>query len=151
MARSSTNGDDTERLSRAAFPAAVDTGSAEPAPDAAEQFAAHLIRKGRKSGWLATLVISGVLGTGGFFGMKAAGERRDDKIEAVETDAAAHDARPAHDGAATRVEFKALDAKVQQLDKSVGELGVKIDSQETVQSKRHEDIVEELKWLRRNR
>ncbi len=151
MARRSTNGDDTERLSRAAFPAVAETGDAEAAPDAAEQFAAHLIRKGRRNGWLTTLLIASVFGTGGFFGMRAAGERRDEKIEAVEIGVAAHEAKPVHDGAPTRVEVKALETKVQSLDKSVGELGVKIDSQETAQSKRHDNIVDELKWLRRNR
>ncbi len=165
MARRSTNGgpaaprrderDDTGKLVTAAFPAMADAGNAEPVEeshaDSIEKLAAHVIRKGRKGNWLATVVIAGLFGTGGFFGMKAAGERRDEKIEIVETDAAAHDAKPAHDGAATKVEVKALDEKVQKLDKTVGELGVTIDSQEKAQTVRHLEIVDELKWLRRNR
>lgn len=158
MSRRSTNGgarDDADhagRLASAAFPAVAEVGSAEPAhADAAEQFAAHLIRKGRKSGWLTTVVVAALFGTGGFFGMKAAGERRDEKIGAVEADAAVHDAKPAHDGAATKVEVKALETKVQHLDKSVGALGGKIDSQETRQKERHDDLKEELRYLRRRR
>lgn len=159
MARGSTNGgaDDTGRVLRtAAFPAMSDgLGDADVVEsstgDAAEQFAAHLIRKGRKGNWLAVAVVSALFGTGGFFGMRAAGERRDEKIHEVEHDAAAHTAKPAHDGAASKVEFKELDKRVQQIDKSVGELGVKIDSQEKTQEKRHKAVVDELKWLRRNR
>ncbi len=166
MARRSTNGgpttprpierEETGRLSRAAFPAVADVGNAEvaePAPhaDAAEQFAAHLIRKGRKAGWLTTVVVAALFGTGGFFGMRAAGERRDEKIEAVEADAAVHDAKPAHDGAATRVEMKALEGKVQQLDKSVGKLGTKIDERSKAQEKQYDDIKSDLRIIRGRR
>lgn len=159
MARGSTNGgaDDTGRVLRtAAFPAMTDgLGDAEVVEpstgDAAEKFAAHLIRKGRKGNWLAVALVSALFGTGGFFGMRAAGERRDEKIHEVEHDASTHDAKPAHDGAATKVEVKALDDKVQKLDKSVGELGVKIDIQEKAQNKRQAEIIDDLKWIRRNR
>ncbi len=155
MGRRSRNGDpseDTGSLASAAFPAVAAVGSAEPVhADAAEQFAAHLIRKGRKSGWLTTVAVAALFGTGGFFGMKAAGERRDEKIGAVEADAAVHDAKPAHDGAATRVEMKALEGKVRQLDKSVVELGTKIDERSKAQEKQYDDIKSELRIIRRRR
>lgn len=163
MARRNNNGDpaaprrveheETGKLRTAAFPAMVDAGNADvhEQPDSIEQFAAHMLRKGRKGNWLAVVVVSALFGTGGFFGMRAAGERRDEKIVDVQMDAATHDAKPAHDGAATRIEVRALEGKVQQLDKSVGELGVKIDIQEQAQNKRQAEIIDDLKWIRRNR
>ncbi|HEU01857.1 hypothetical protein LCGC14_0605640 [marine sediment metagenome] len=158
MSRRGTNGgtrseaDAAGRLASAAFPAVAAVGNTEPVhADAAEQFAAHLIRKGRKSGWLTTVVVAALFGTGGFFGMRAAGERRDEKIGAVETDAAVHDAKPAHDGAATRVEMKALEGKVQQLDTSVGNLGIKIDERSKAQEKQYDDIKSDLRIIRRRR
>lgn len=131
----------------------ADAGNADAIaqPDSIEQFATHMLRKGRKGNWLAVVVVSALFGTGGFFGMRAAGERRDEKIETVQSDAAAHGAKPAHDGAASKIEVRALEREVQQLDKSVGNLATKIDERSKAQEKQYDDIKSELKFIRRNR
>ena len=82
-------------------------------------------------------------------GIKLAVKSNSDDIKAVDTKFEVHADKSAHPGAATRVEVKAIEDKVQALDKSVGELGVQIDQQELRQKERHDDIKGELKYLRR--
>lgn len=142
---------------RAAFPAAgADLGNAPEAEQshlqpAVEQLAHHFIKKGRKSSALLIVGLTALFGGGGYFAQQAAVDRHTDELEKLDAAVDAHEAQPTHDGAVTRIEVKALEDKVQHLDKSVGQLGQKIDGQEKRQTERHDDLKEELRYLRRRR
>ena len=97
-------------------------------------------------------VLTAVLAMGAAYGgLKLADKNNAEQIKAVNIKADVHDAKTAHSGAATRIEVKAIEDKVQTLDKSVIKLGTKIDGQEVRQKERHDDIKEELRYLRRRR
>lgn len=161
MSRRTTNGgtpDDTGRMVSAAFPAApgIDLGNADAAEGshlqpAVEQLAHHFIKKGRKSSALLIFALSVLFGGGGYFAMQAAVDRHTDELKKLDVEVETHDAKPAHDGAASKSEVRALEGKVQQLDKSVGTLGTKIDERSKAQEKQYDDIKMELRLIRRRR
>lgn len=82
-------------------------------------------------------------------GIKLAVKNNAEQIESVSTVIDTHRDESVHSGSATKVEVKAIEDKVQTLDKSVVELGTKIDGQETRQKERHDDIKEDFRDLRR--
>lgn len=161
MSRRSTNGgaaDETGRMVSAAFPAAagVNLGDDEAAEGshlqpAVEQLARHFIKKGRKSSALLIFALSVLFGGGGYFAMQAAVDRHTEELEQLDSEVDLHDAKPAHDGAASKSEVGALEDKVQQLDKSVGNLGIKIDERSKAQEKQYESINRELRIIRLRR
>lgn len=147
-------GDSPEDVMRKTLTALVTTvrngggggGNGGPPPPPAKGFK-HPITLG-----LLKYVITALLAMGAAYGgLKLADQDNAKQIGAVKADAAVHKAKPAHNGAATKVEVKAVEDKVNTLDKSVIKLGTKIDGQETRQKERHDDIKDELRYLRRRR
>lgn len=101
---------------------------------------------------LLKYVVTSLIALGAAYGgIKLAVKSNADDIQTVDSKVETHKAKTAHPGAATKVEVKAVEDKVQHLDKSVGELGVQIGEQEKRQAERHDDIKDELKYLRRRR
>ncbi len=161
MSRRSTNGgasDDTGRMVTAAFPAqaGVDLGNAEPVEashlqPAVEQLAHHFIKKGRKSSAILIVGLTAIFGGGGYFAQQAAVDRHNTEIEQLSDDVDVHSDLPGHSGAVSHEQLEKVEQQVIDLDRNVVKIGEKLDGEAVRQRERHDDLKEELRYLRRRR
>lgn len=156
MTRRSQTGDpldDTGRMVSAAFPAEhADLGNAEKSiQPAVEQLAGHFMRKARKGNAVIVVALTALFGTGGYFAQQAAVDRHTDELEQLGDDVEAHEDRPAHDGAVSQEQLGEVERRVIAIDRDVAKIGQQLDSEAVRQKERHDDLKEELRYLRRRR
>lgn len=141
----------------AAFPAAgaelgnadaVDNSQVQPA---VEQLAHHFIKKARKSSALLIVGLTALFGGGGYFAQQAAVDRHSDELEQLSDDVDAHGRRPSHDGAVSQEQLEKVEKRVIAIDRDVATIGEKLDGEALRQKERHDDLKEELRYLRRRR
>ncbi len=128
----------------AAFPA-------EAHADGIEQLAGHFMRKARKGNAVLIVVLSVLFGGGGYFALQAAVAQHTTELEGLGGDVKAHQAKPAHRGGVSHEQLEKVQQQVTEIDRAVVKIGETLDGEARLQQERHDDLKEELRYLRRRR